>query len=55
MRYKTPNYEKELIETSDVILASDGIVDLGDGVTLVDVGDGNAQVGASAYDVLGIR
>ena len=55
MKYIKPNYEKEAVEVSDIVLASSGIIDLGNGVTLTETPEGNAQVGASAYDVLGIR
>ena len=52
MRYTKPNYETEVIEANDIILAS---IDLGNGATLVDKGDGSAQVGASVNDILGLR
>lgn len=52
MKYIKPTYENEVIESSDIILAS---FDLGGGVTLIDKGDGGAQVGASALDILGLR
>ncbi len=55
MKYIKPNYENELVNTSDIVLASNGIVDLGNGATLTEISEGNAQVGASALDVLGLR
>ncbi len=55
MKYIKPSYEKEAVETNDIMLASSGIVDLGNGVTLTPTANGNAQVGASALDVLGLR
>ena len=53
MRYFKPEYLKEAVETNDVILAS--AIDLGNGVTLTQIDEGAAQVGASAMDVLGLR
>ena len=50
MRYIKPNYETEVIETSDIMLVS-----LGDGVTLTETAEGNANVSASVLDVLGLR
>ena len=55
MKYIKPNYEKEAVEVSDIVLASSGIIDLGNGVTLTQTAQDSAKVGASAYDVLGIR
>ncbi len=52
MKYIKPMYEKDIVSTSDIILAS---VDLGNGVTLTQINEGTAQVGASALDVLGLR
>ena len=52
MKYTKPSYEKEIVSTEDIILAS---VDLGNGVTLTEINEGEAQVGASALDVLGLR
>ena len=50
MRYIKPSFEKEAVETEDIILAS--VVDLGNGATLTQINEGAAQVGASALDVL---
>ena len=50
MKYTSPTYKKEAIETSDIILLS-----LGNGVTLTEKGGNTAQVGTSALDILGIR
>ncbi len=52
MKYTKPTYINEAIESSDVILAS---VLLDGGATLIDKGDGSAQVGASVNDILGLR
>ena len=52
MKYTKPTYEKDIVSTSDIILAS---VDLGNGVTLTQINENAAQVGASALDVLGLR
>ena len=53
MKYIKPNYENEIVNTNDIILAS--VVDLGNGATLTEVDEGAAHVGASALDVLGLR
>ncbi len=53
MKYIKPNYENEIVNTNDIILAS--VVDLGNGATLTQINEGAAQVGASALDVLGLR
>ena len=53
MRYIKPSFEKEAVETEDIILAS--VVDLGNGATLTQINEGAAQVGASALDILGLR
>ena len=53
MRYIKPSFEKEAVETEDIILAS--VVDLGNGVTLTETAEGNAKVSASVFDVLGLR
>ena len=52
MRYIKPNYEKEVIEANDIILAS---IDLGNGATLTQIDESTAQVGASVNDILGLR
>ena len=52
MRYIKPNYETEVIEASDIILAS---IDLGNGAILTQIDDSTAQVGASVNDILGLR
>ena len=52
MRYIKPNYETEVIEASDIILAS---IDLGNGVILTQIDESTAQVGASVNDILGLR
>ena len=49
MMYTKPNYEKEIIDTNDIILAS-----LGEGATLTELDSNNAQVGASVLDILGL-
>ena len=53
MKYIKPNYENEVVSTSDIILAP--VIDLGNGTTLTQINEGTAQVGASALDVLGLR
>ena len=55
MKYIAPTYNKETVETEDIILASSGVIDLGNGATLTETAEGTAQVGASALDVLGLR
>ena len=50
MRYTKPVYEKETVETEDIMLLS-----LGNGVSLTETAEGNAQVSASVLDVLGLR
>jgi hypothetical protein len=50
MKYITPTYNKETIETEDIMTLS-----LGGGVSLTETAEGNAQVSASALDVLGLR
>ena len=55
MRYIKPNYEREAVETADILVTSPGVVDLGGGATLTEVNESTAQVGASALDVLGLR
>ena len=52
MRYIKPNYDKEVIEASDIILAS---IDLGNGAILTQIDESTAQVGASVNDILGLR
>ena len=52
MRYIKPNYETEVIEANDIILAS---VDLGNGAILTQIDESTAQVGASVNDILGLR
>ena len=52
MRYIKPNYETEVIEASDIILAS---IDLGNGAILTQIDESTAQVGASVNDILGLR
>lgn len=55
MKYTTPTYNKETIETEDIILASSGVIDLGNGTSLTETAEGNAKVSASVLDVLGLR
>ncbi len=55
MKYTTPTYNKETIETEDIILASSGVIDLGNGTSLTETADGNANVLASVLDILGLR
>ena len=57
MKYLKPTYEKEMVETIDILLESvqSGIVDFGNGAILTQVSQDSAQVGASAFDVLGLR
>ena len=50
MNYIKPTYNKENVETNDIMLVS-----LGDGVTLTETAEGNAKVSASVLDVLGLR
>ena len=50
MRYTKPVYEKETVETEYIMLLS-----LGNGVSLTETAEGNAQVSASVLDVLGLR
>ena len=50
MKYLKPVYEKETVETEDIMLLS-----LGNGVSLTETAEGNAQVSASVLDVLGLR
>ena len=50
MKYSNPVYEKETVETNDIMLLS-----LGNGVSLTETAEGNAQVSASVLDVLGLR
>ena len=50
MKYINPTYNKEIVETNDIMTVS-----LGDGVTLTETADGNAKVSASVLDVLGLR
>ena len=52
MKYIKPTYKNEAIEAEDIILTS---LILDGGATLIDKGDGNAQVSTSALDVLGFR
>lgn len=54
MEYVKPAYEKEGVETSDVILASLGIVSVGEG-TLGNITGAKAQVSASFDDLFGTR
>lgn len=56
MKYIKPNYEKERVETNDILsTSSGGIVDFGNGAILTETSESTAQVGASALDVLGLR
>ena len=52
MRYIKPNYETEVIEANDIILAS---IDLGNGAILTQIDESTTQVGASVNDILGLR
>ena len=52
MKYTKPNYEMELVDASDIILAS---IDLGNGAILTQIDESTAQVGASVNDILGLR
>ena len=52
MKYTKPTYKNEALETEDIILTS---LILDGGATLIDKGDGNAQVSTSVLDVLGLR
>ena len=49
MKYKKPTYEKETIETKDIIMISLG------GATLTEVNSTTAKVGASVLDIVGLR
>ena len=50
MKYTTPIYEKEAVETEDILTLS-----LGNGVSLTETAEGGANVSASVLDVLGLR
>ena len=52
MKYVAPSYEKEILETTDIILAS---VQVSGGVTLTKIDENTAQAGVSALDILGLR
>ena len=55
MIYIAPTYNKETIETEDIVLASSGVIDIGNGASLTETTDGNANVFASVLDILGLR
>ena len=48
MKYTKPTYEKETVNSCDVVLSSS----LG-GATLTEVDENNAKVSASLFDILG--
>ena len=48
MKYTKPTYEKEIINSCDIVLSSSS-----GGTTITDIGDGNANVSASLFDILG--
>lgn len=50
MKYRTPTYEKEIIEANDVILASSTKLD--GGAQIAKNGDTSAQVFTSIFDIL---
>ena len=50
MKYTKPPYNMESVETEDILLIS-----LGNGVSLTETAEGNANVSASVLDVLGLR
>ena len=50
MKYTVPTYNKETIETEDIMTLS-----LGNGISLTETAEGNAQVSSSVLDVLGLR
>ena len=50
MKYIKPTYKNESLETEDIMTLS-----LGNGVSLTETAEGNAQVSASVLDVLGLR
>ena len=50
MKYTKPVYEKERVETQDIMTLS-----LGNGVSLTETAEGNAQVSSSVLDILGLR
>ena len=52
MKYTKLNYDKEVIEANDIILAS---IELGNGAILTQIDESTAQVGASVNDILGLR
>ncbi len=54
MKYVSPKYLNEAIESNDIILLS-SVVDLGNGAKLTQVDESHAKVGASALDILGLR
>ena len=50
MKYTKPSYNVESVETEDIMTLS-----LGNGVSLTETAEGNAQVSSSVLDVLGLR
>ncbi len=50
MEYKMPTYERELVETSDIVLASS--TQLEGGAKLTQTNETNANVSASIFDIL---
>lgn len=54
MKYTKPLCEIEKIETSDIILTSFGVLDLGNGAFLTQVNSDTAQVSTSVLNILGL-
>ena len=50
MNYIRPTYDVQIVETIDIMTLS-----LGNGVSLTETAEGNAQVSSSVLDVLGLR
>ena len=48
MKYIKPTYEKEVVESNDIILISGG-------ATVKEINESTANVSASILDVLGLR
>ena len=50
MKYTKPIYQKDAVKTDDIMTLS-----LGNGVSLKETSEGNAQVSSSVLDILGLR
>ena len=51
MKYTTPKYERELVETSDVMLDSPAIIDPATGAVLTEESDTMAKVAVSVKNL----